>query len=149
MTLNIDPDHLERVRLLVRFAGNEKGVAFQIEEALKLLKNGEVVTDDAGLWQRIAAERALESDIRKAPSGPAGLLMERIKKQLDPLGTLPAGRPARTSALLEARSVLIVARNVVAYALSIKPAIGTFTKSESPMYSARSAKARRIASAIR
>ena len=75
--------------LLVRFAGNEKGVAFQIEEALKLLKNGEVVMDDAGLWQRIAAERALESGKRNVPSGPAGLLMERIKKQLDPLGTLP------------------------------------------------------------
>jgi len=49
----------------------------------------------------------------------------------------------------DARSVLIFERSFAAYALSINPATGTFTKSESPMYSARSANARRIASAIR
>jgi FAD/FMN-containing dehydrogenase len=70
--------------LLVRFAGNEKGVAFQIEQARKLLKNAEVVMDDAELWKRIAATRALEGRVREAPSGPAKLLMERIKRQLDP-----------------------------------------------------------------
>jgi FAD/FMN-containing dehydrogenase len=75
--------------LLVRFAGNEKGVAFQIEEARKLLKNAEVVWDDADLWKQIAATRALEGRARKEPSGNAKVLMERIKKQLDPTNILP------------------------------------------------------------
>jgi len=75
--------------LHVRFAGNEKGVAFQIEQALKLLKNAEIVMDDAELWKKIAARRALEGRSHIEPSGTAKLLMERIKKQLDPLGTLP------------------------------------------------------------
>ena len=46
--------------LLIRFAGNEKGVAYQLEQALLQLKNSgvaarEVVTDDAQLWQKLAA----------------------------------------------------------------------------------------------
>ena len=65
--------------LLVRFAGNEKTVAFQIEQALKLLTNGEVVMDDAELWKNIASPRPL-----RALNAPARMLMERIKKQLDP-----------------------------------------------------------------
>ncbi|HEV8202964.1 MAG TPA: hypothetical protein VGP98_01935, partial [Pyrinomonadaceae bacterium] len=68
----------------VRFAGNEKGVAFQIEQARKLLKDAEVVTDDADLWKKIAATRALEVRVRKEPSGNVKVLMERIKRQLDP-----------------------------------------------------------------
>jgi glycolate oxidase subunit GlcD len=75
--------------LLIRFAGNEKSVAFQIEQALGLLKNAEVVMDDADLWKTIAAKRAAEDSVRETPPGPARLLMERIKKQLDPFGTLP------------------------------------------------------------
>jgi glycolate oxidase subunit GlcD len=75
--------------LLVRFAGNEKGVAFQIEQALKLLKNAEVIMDDCDLWKKIAATRASEERKFEAPSGSSRLLMERIKKQLDPLGILP------------------------------------------------------------
>jgi FAD/FMN-containing dehydrogenase len=75
--------------LLVRFAGNEKGVAFQIEQASKLLKNAEVVMDDRELWKRIAAQRASEDCKSEMPSGAARLLMERIKKQLDPFGILP------------------------------------------------------------
>ncbi len=71
-------------QLLVRFAGNEKGVAFQIEQARKLLKDAEVVMDDAELWKRIASTRALESRVRKEPSGNLKALMERIKRQLDP-----------------------------------------------------------------
>ena len=72
--------------LFIRFAGNEKGVAFQIEQALKLLKNAEVVMDDADLWKKIAiAERK-----REAPSGMAKVLMQRIKRQLDPLNILAA-----------------------------------------------------------
>ena len=70
-------------KLLVRFAGNEKGVAFQIEQARKLLKKAEVVIDDVDLWKTIAATRALEGRVRKEPSGNAKVLMERIKRQLD------------------------------------------------------------------
>ena len=71
-------------RLLVRFAGNEKGVAFQIEASRKLLKDAEVVVDDTNLWKRIASTRALENRVRKEPSGNVKALMERIKRQLDP-----------------------------------------------------------------
>jgi glycolate oxidase subunit GlcD len=67
-------------RLLVRFAGNEKGVAYQIEEALKLLKNAEVVMDDADLWKGIVIERR----VGEVPSETAKSLMQRIKTQLDP-----------------------------------------------------------------
>ena len=46
--------------LLIRFAGNEKGVAYQLEQALLHLKNAavhssEVLSDDAELWRRVAA----------------------------------------------------------------------------------------------
>ena len=67
-------------RLLVRFAGNEKGVAYQIEEALKLLKNAEVVDDDVDLWKRIVTEKKSPEE----PAEPVKLLMQRIKTQLDP-----------------------------------------------------------------
>jgi FAD/FMN-containing dehydrogenase len=70
--------------LHVRFAGNEKGVAFQIEQALKLLQNAEIVMDDAELWRKIAAARAAEVIVREEPSGTAKLLMQRIRNQLDP-----------------------------------------------------------------
>jgi FAD/FMN-containing dehydrogenase len=76
--------------LLVRFAGNEKGVAFQIEQAVKLLKDAEVVMDDADVWRKIAADRALESRKREAPTGTAKVLMQRIKTQLDPRNILAA-----------------------------------------------------------
>jgi FAD/FMN-containing dehydrogenase len=78
-------------RLLVRFAGNEKGVLFQIEQARKLLKDAEIVMHDADLWNNIAAERAREDRIRKEPTGPAQALMDRIKRQLDPDNTFAAG----------------------------------------------------------
>ncbi|HEX5883981.1 MAG TPA: FAD-binding oxidoreductase, partial [Pyrinomonadaceae bacterium] len=41
--------------LLVRFAGNEKGVTYQLQEALARLNHAEVVSDDAQLWQTAAA----------------------------------------------------------------------------------------------
>ena len=66
-------------RLLVRFAGNEKGVAYQVEEALKLLKNA-VVMDDTDLWKEIVTDKK----IVQVPSEPVKLLMQRIKAQLDP-----------------------------------------------------------------
>ena len=71
-------------RLLVRFAGNEKGVLFQIEQARKLLKDAEIVMHDSDLWNKIAAERASEDRIPTEPTGTAKALMERIKTQLDP-----------------------------------------------------------------
>jgi len=76
--------------LHVRFAGNEKGVAFQTEQALKLLQNAEIVIDDTKLWKKIAAARALEGRTRREPSGTAKLLMQRIKRQLDPENILAA-----------------------------------------------------------
>ena len=71
-------------RLLVRFAGNEKGVSFQIEQARKLLKDAEIVMHDADLWNKIAADRVRENRVRKEPTGTAKVLQERIKRQLDP-----------------------------------------------------------------
>ncbi len=71
-------------RLLVRFAGNEKGVLFQTEQARKLLKDAEIVMHDADLWSNIAAERAREDRIRRERTGTAKVLAERIKRQLDP-----------------------------------------------------------------
>jgi len=76
-------------KLLVRFAGNEKGVLFQIEQARKLLNDAEIVMHDSDLWNRIAAERAGEGRIRTEPSGAVKALMERIKRQLDPGNILP------------------------------------------------------------
>ena len=68
--------------LLVRFAGNEKGVAFQTEQALALLKNADVVMNDTEVWKMIAASPfwsepaesiwridALERTIRQAEDG--------------------------------------------------------------------------------
>ena len=76
--------------LFVRFAGNEKGVAFQSEQALKLLKNAEILREDAELWKKIAVARVSEDRICEAPSGTAKVLMERIKRQLDPKNILAA-----------------------------------------------------------
>ena len=50
----------DEATLLVRFAGNEKGVAYQVEQALVHLKNAavkttEVVNEDSALWQSVAA----------------------------------------------------------------------------------------------
>ena len=57
--LDIHTDETSAV-LLIRFAGNEKAVAYQIEQALVHLKNAavaatEVLTDDAQLWRSVAA----------------------------------------------------------------------------------------------
>jgi FAD/FMN-containing dehydrogenase len=46
--------------------------------------------DDAELWKNIAAARVSEGRIREAPSGTAKVLMERIKRQLDPKNILAA-----------------------------------------------------------
>ena len=88
--------------LLVRFAGNEKGVAFQIEQSMPMLHDAEVVADDAELWRGIAAARissedqdsiwqigALGGRINTPPSDAGMRLMQRVKQQLDPLNLLP------------------------------------------------------------
>lgn len=41
--------------MLVRFAGNQIAVKYQIERTVALSEGGEVITDDVKLWQQIAA----------------------------------------------------------------------------------------------
>jgi glycolate oxidase subunit GlcD len=50
--LDIEAD---RPVLLVRFAGNDVGVKYQIDETRALMDGGEVIDDDAALWRSIAA----------------------------------------------------------------------------------------------
>ena len=76
----------DEAALLVRFAGNEKGVAFQVEQALLLLKNADAMMNDVQLWKMIASESVWDRRIRV--SG-ATTLMQRVKQQLDPLNILP------------------------------------------------------------
>lgn len=45
----------DRPVLLVRFAGNEIGVNYQIAQTRKLMSGGEVIDDDAELWRSVAA----------------------------------------------------------------------------------------------
>jgi len=77
--------------LHVRFAGNEKGVAYQVEEARKLLKDAEVVMDDGDLWKGIVSQRRTQK-----LGGPARLLMEKIKRELDPNNILAADYAEKT-----------------------------------------------------
>ena len=51
--------------LLIRFAGNEKGVKYQIDETAGMLEDAEVITDDCKLWQDVAAA-ALWDDYRSS-----------------------------------------------------------------------------------
>ena len=41
--------------MVIRFAGNKKGVAYQINESLSFLQNATVETNDRELWQKIAS----------------------------------------------------------------------------------------------
>jgi len=87
--------------LLVRFAGNEKGVAYQVEGALAQLSRAEVMLDDTQLWQAVAAaclwsERDETGEVwqigafdRSEVLRAATSLMYRVKQQLDPLNILP------------------------------------------------------------
>jgi glycolate oxidase subunit GlcD len=79
--------------LLIRFAGNEKGVSYQVEHALGKLQNAESMSDDCKLWRDLATVTLDESIWRiGALDGRAQLtaepteLMRRVKQQLDPLG---------------------------------------------------------------
>ncbi len=122
--------------LLIRFAGNEKGVAYQVKQAVAHLDRAEVVTDDVPVWRGVAAApfwnenassqhtRVLPSELSRFTAGLAqaydkapdesiwqigaldgrvmlfgdvppslaraktpasGMLMKRVKDQLDPL----------------------------------------------------------------
>ena len=74
--------------LLIRFAGNEKGVAYQIEQALLQLKNSavkssEVLTDDAQLWRNVAAV-----PINQAPSFATRVLPTQLAEKIRSLSGL-------------------------------------------------------------
>jgi FAD/FMN-containing dehydrogenase len=71
--------------LLVRFAGNEKGVAYQVEQALLHLKNSttkttEVLNDDAQLWQSVAA-----LPLQEPPSFATRMLPTQLAESLSTL----------------------------------------------------------------
>ena len=87
--------------LLIRFAGNEKGVAYQIEQCLKVLQKAELISDDNRLWKEIAAAPfrfedyngmwqtgALDGRVTSFENTTPELvltpLMKRVKEQLDP-----------------------------------------------------------------
>ena len=78
--------------LLIRFAGNAKGVSYQVEQALAKLKNADFLSNDCKLWSDIATVAfdeaiwrmgALDGNVRVAEQTE---LMRRVKQQLDPLG---------------------------------------------------------------
>lgn len=92
--------------LLIRFAGNGKGVAYQVEQTVGLLPNVEVISDDQKLWHDVAAigiQRsesiwqmgALDGRVRMMglpkPKLDQGVteLMRRVKQQLDPRNIFP------------------------------------------------------------
>ena len=92
--------------LLIRYAGNEKGVAYQVEETVGLISNSEVISDDHKLWQDVAATGiqlsesiwqmgALDGRVRMMglpkPKIDQGVteLMRRVKNQLDPRNIFP------------------------------------------------------------
>ena len=73
--------------LLIRFAGNEKGVAYQLEQALLQVKNSgvaarEVVTDDAQLWQKLAA-----IPVKQQPSFAVRVLPTKLEESISSLRT--------------------------------------------------------------
>jgi len=68
--------------LLVRFAGNEKSVSYQLEQALSHLKHAAtkscaVLTNDSQLWQRVAA-----MPIEEAPSSETRVLPTQLSEEL-------------------------------------------------------------------
>jgi D-lactate dehydrogenase (cytochrome) len=85
--LDIDPDETSAV-LLVRFAGNDKSVAYQIEQTLVQLKNSgvkssEVPADDSQLWQSLAA-----LPVKNQPSSAMHVLPSKLAGSLS---SIPAG----------------------------------------------------------
>ncbi|HZM97944.1 MAG TPA: FAD-binding oxidoreductase, partial [Pyrinomonadaceae bacterium] len=87
--------------LLIRFAGNEKGVSYQVEQALAKLKNADYLSNDCKLWSDIASVAfdeaiwrmgALDGNVRVAEQTE---LMRRVKQQLDPLGVFGTQKAQR------------------------------------------------------
>jgi FAD/FMN-containing dehydrogenase len=78
--------------LLIRFAGNEKGVSYQVEQTLTRLRNAEYISDDRKLWRDLPTIAIDESSWRlgaldgRVIVGEPTELMRRVKQQLDPLG---------------------------------------------------------------
>jgi FAD/FMN-containing dehydrogenase len=75
----------DEATLLVRFAGNDKGVAYQVEQALVHLKNSAVKTtelrnDDAQLWQWVAA-----IPLQEPPSFATRVLPTQLGKTISAL----------------------------------------------------------------
>ena len=73
--------------LLIRFAGNHKAVAYQIEQALVHLKNSsvdsiEALTDDSQLWRSLAAV-----PVKQQPSFATHVLPSKLA---EPLSSMPA-----------------------------------------------------------
>ena len=82
LRLQVSADHDV---LLVRFAGNEKGVRFQTQQALDILGNSsEVIENDLSLWQELAA---LPLDSNQT-SWRASVLPDRANQLLNNLSTI-------------------------------------------------------------
>jgi D-lactate dehydrogenase (cytochrome) len=60
--------------LLIRFAGNQKGVAHQIEQALAKLTNAEIVLEDRGIWEGVAGVSASQQSAWRTNVLPGELL---------------------------------------------------------------------------
>ena len=74
--------------LLIRFAGNEKGVSYQLEQALILLKNSavtssDVLANDAQVWRSVAA-----LPIQEAPSFATRVLPTQLREKIRVIGGL-------------------------------------------------------------
>jgi FAD/FMN-containing dehydrogenase len=76
--LDITTDHDSAV-LLVRFAGNEKGVAYQVQSALANLgkdagvRETDVISEDAGVWRALASVPIREKQVWRASVLPSKL----------------------------------------------------------------------------
>jgi glycolate oxidase subunit GlcD len=82
--LNINEDRGSGA-LLVRFAGNEKGVAYQIEQSLVHLKNASVTqtdvpSEDSRLWQQLAAIA-----VHETPSFETRVLPTNLANKINPI----------------------------------------------------------------
>ena len=76
---------VDKSALLIRFAGNEKGVAYQIEQAQLHLKNESiketgVASDDSWLWQSLAAV-----PVQEAPSFETRVLPTKLANSISSL----------------------------------------------------------------
>ncbi len=76
----------DRPVLLVRFAGNEVGVTYQIEQTRALMNGGEVVDDDAEIWKSIAAVPLQHPFGRRASVLPSKLAT--ASKDIDVAGAI-------------------------------------------------------------